>query len=683
MQLLRFIPQIYNIDVSFFIKLYENKLYRYKSSCSRVRLFGLFMLDGVLRLDKHSFEDKCCRFEDCKSNSGSLRDRRALEETYLAETVDSVGYGEEKCSCVLVEGLLILSESLEAFRNLDKEKEIRNILSVKGSNEDSSEFAPKTQSVYRFSDSNRFVVFAFVDLKGHACHYSICSPLVYPETPYTISSRSDVCSINKGDLDIILEFCKNNPLKCPIFVYNRSSGVVTNLFDCTFLDDTLSITDETLRLEDLFFCSLSNLECGDALYRYWRSFLLQFTLANGVFSKVVHVVIIGLSELERDGDVKYKLYGIWVPQEIKFERLSISHGFKGSQSGTKYEHYYSFSDYLDPRKVCKLDEELNLQLMTWRVVPELKLDRISRLNVGIIGVGALGSSIARQLLSWGIGDFTIVDNGTVSNATRQGLYTHEDCLKRTPKVEAANTMIKRIRPDANVKSLFLRIPMPGHYESQEDINNAVNAMEEIMDSCDVLFLSTDSKESRWLPSLLASVRNFKGDNTPLVISVGLAFDSLMIIRHSFREFVGACYFCSESSVLQDTISGRPIDETCTIVKPGISTTCASLAVELLVNLTQHESGFAAPHGSTSCLGCIPHSIRLSISDLKISQLFAEPSDSCICCSNRIFSSFINDEKFLQKVYKDTKYLAKVSGLTSIASKCGDYTIATDGDFIIL
>ena len=60
-------------------------------------------------------------------------------------------------------------------------------------------------------------------------------------------------------------------------------------------------------------------------------------------------------------------------------------------------------------------------------------------HVLIIGVGALGSSIAEMLCRSGIGNLTIIDRDYVekSNLQRQQLYTEQDAKERIPKAAAA------------------------------------------------------------------------------------------------------------------------------------------------------------------------------------------------------------------------------------------------------
>lgn len=77
----------------------------------------------------------------------------------------------------------------------------------------------------------------------------------------------------------------------------------------------------------------------------------------------------------------------------------------------------------------------------------------------VIGVGALGSSIAEMLVRAGIGNITIVDRDYVewSNLQRQSLYTEEDARNKLPKVIAAKNRLQQINSEVMITSLITDI----------------------------------------------------------------------------------------------------------------------------------------------------------------------------------------------------------------------------------
>ena len=83
------------------------------------------------------------------------------------------------------------------------------------------------------------------------------------------------------------------------------------------------------------------------------------------------------------------------------------------------------------------------------------------------------------------------------------------------------------------KGIQLTIPMPGHISLDQDEYNTLEAQ---FKAHSVVFLLTDSRESRWLPTLLGRIEN------KIVINIALGFDSYLVMRHT--EKLG-CYFCSD------------------------------------------------------------------------------------------------------------------------------------------
>lgn len=62
----------------------------------------------------------------------------------------------------------------------------------------------------------------------------------------------------------------------------------------------------------------------------------------------------------------------------------------------------------------------------------------------------------------------------------------------------------------NSNGIVLNIPMPGHTVSDsliDQIRKDVETLEQLIEEHDAIFLLMDSRESRWLPSMLGSAKN--------------------------------------------------------------------------------------------------------------------------------------------------------------------------------
>lgn len=88
--------------------------------------------------------------------------------------------------------------------------------------------------------------------------------------------------------------------------------------------------------------------------------------------------------------------------------------------------------------------------------------------------------------------------------------------------------------------------MPGHAPEPTTAADMARLTSLIAEH-DVIFLLTDSRESRWLPTALAQLHN------KLVINVALGMDTWVVMRHGAIDIAkdGAsiphlgCYFCND------------------------------------------------------------------------------------------------------------------------------------------
>lgn len=96
----------------------------------------------------------------------------------------------------------------------------------------------------------------------------------------------------------------------------------------------------------------------------------------------------------------------------------------------------------------KWGEEV-FSLLSW-----FDADKVRNAKVMVVGAGALGNEVLKNLALFGIGNIFIVDYDTIeySNLSRSVLFRKEDADNHRPKVDAASQRIKEINPDINVQT---------------------------------------------------------------------------------------------------------------------------------------------------------------------------------------------------------------------------------------
>ncbi|KAN0074509.1 hypothetical protein V8E55_011921 [Tylopilus felleus] len=342
---------------------------------------------------------------------------------------------------------------------------------------------------------------------------------------------------------------------------------------------------------------------------------------------------------------------------------------------------------MDPTRLADQAVDLNLKLMRWRILPALDLEKVASTRCLLLGAGTLGCYVARTLMGWGVRTITFVDSSRVSfsNPVRQPLFDFEDCLNGgKPKAACAAERLKKIFPGVNATGYQLSIPMPGHPIPPASVAQAqrdVEQLEALFDTHDAVFLLMDSRESRWLPTVLGAAKG------KIVLNAALGFDTYLVMRHGARASASTnpndprlgCYYCNDIVAPADSLSDRTLDQMCTVTRPGIASIASSTAVELLVSLLQHPDGVHAPppppqsappssssDASSSVLGLVPHQLRGFLAQFRTLLITGAAYDRCTGCSETVLRAYEREGfGMLLRAFNETGYLEGLTGLDQL------------------
>ncbi|KAF7325738.1 Autophagy-related protein [Mycena kentingensis (nom. inval.)] len=358
-------------------------------------------------------------------------------------------------------------------------------------------------------------------------------------------------------------------------------------------------------------------------------------------------------------------------------------GWEKNPQGKLAPRMADLAPMMDPTRLADQAVDLNLKLMRWRILPALDLEKISSTKCLLLGAGTLGCYVARTLMGWGVRDITLVDSGKVSfsNPVRQPLFEFEDCLEGgKPKAECAAARMKKIFPGINAAGHTLSIPMPGHPVppgSIEQTKADVKRLEELIDAHDAVFLLMDSRESRWLPTVISAAKG------KIVLNAALGFDTFLVMRHGVRASSVrsdaaqlGCYYCNDIVAPSDSLTDRTLDEMCTVTRPGIASLASSTAVELLASLLQHPDGIHAPAPpansdpaaltNAGVLGLVPHQLRGFLAQFRNLHIVGAAYSRCTGCSETVLKAYETEgfDMILQAL-NDDKYLQRLTGLDKL------------------
>ncbi|TVY92126.1 Ubiquitin-like modifier-activating enzyme [Lachnellula willkommii] len=361
-------------------------------------------------------------------------------------------------------------------------------------------------------------------------------------------------------------------------------------------------------------------------------------------------------------------------------------GWERNSIGKLSARVTSLTQYMDPTQLADQAVDLNLKLMKWRIAPDLNLDKIKQTKCLLLGAGTLGSYVSRALMAWGVRKITFIDNANVSfsNPVRQPLFDHKDCLEGgAKKAYRAAEALQEIYPNVDSTGHVMSVPMLGHpIQDETNVRLDFETLQTLIDAHDVIFLLMDTRESRWLPTVIGKSAG------KIVMNAALGFDTYVVMRHGVTAQDGGeaalgCYFCNDVVAPADSVKDQTLDQQCTVTRPGVAAMASNLLVEVLVSLLQHPLGAQAPAPVASVnqathsidyerdppehpLGIVPHQIRGFLSTFQNKIISGKSYDCCSACSPKIVNEYKrNGWEFVKRALTEPAYVTELSGLAEV------------------
>ncbi|GFZ07103.1 ThiF family protein [Actinidia rufa] len=614
-----------------------------------------------------------------------------------------------KCS---VPGILYNTNTLEGFHALDKQ----SLLKAEAEKiwEDIHSGKAEDDSAVLL----RFLLISFADLKKWSFHYWFAFPALALDPPATL------VDLRPASLWLSLEEAESLSAVCNEW---RSSSATTDVpFFLVSIDSNSHATIK--HLKDWESCQHDGHKFLFGFYDPchlpsnpgWPLRNLLALICSRWKLEKVHFFC--YRENRGFADLSLSLIGealISVSQGWKdYQQMPNAVGWEFNR-GKKVPRCISLAKSMDPTRLAISAADLNLKLMRWRALPSLNLNILSAAKCLLLGAGTLGCQVARMLMAWGVRKITLVDSGKVamSNPLRQSLYTLDDCLNGGDfKAAAAVKSLQRIFPAVEAEGVVMAIAMPGHpvpSQQEDSVLEDCRRLQDLIDSHDVVFLLTDTRESRWLPTLLSANSN------KITITAALGFDSFLVMRHGAgplgtvndskadgvnnlsaemgnfslmdgdREHRLGCYFCNDVVAPVDSTANRTLDQQCTVTRPGLAPIASALAVELLVGILHHPHGiygkaeFANSTDSGSIeqpLGILPHQVRGSLSQFSQMTLVGHSSNSCTACSCNVVSEYRErGMDFVLQAINHPTYLEDLTGLTELMKSANSFQLDWDNE----
>ncbi|KAF1809323.1 ubiquitin activating E1 enzyme-like protein [Eremomyces bilateralis CBS 781.70] len=361
-------------------------------------------------------------------------------------------------------------------------------------------------------------------------------------------------------------------------------------------------------------------------------------------------------------------------------------GWERNDRNTLSSRIVDLSEYMDPTRLADQAVDLNLKLIKWRIAPSIDLDIVKNTKCLLLGAGTLGSYVSRNLLGWGVRKITFVDNARVSfsNPVRQPLFDFKDCLEGgAMKAHRAAEALGGIYPGVQSEGHAITVPMLGHPTLSNEADNKAKVdfetLQRLVEEHDAIFLLMDTRESRWLPTLMGKAAG------KIVMNAALGFDSYVVMRQGLPprkdgEAEVGCYFCSDIVAAADSLKDATLDQQCTVTRPGIAPIASALLVELFVSILQHPLGAHAPPSSTPSplppsasgdskphpLGALPHQLRGFLSDFSSRTLSGPSYPYCSACSSKVIDAYNEGGwDFVRRAVNEKGFVEELCGLAQV------------------
>lgn len=750
MAILKFVPFSTNIHPTFWQELSSLKIDKLQLSDDAVAIHAHYTAGKVV-LDRQTGESVSLGSQ-ISLDAASLQSDMSHDSISLRSTscyaVTSLSAVQQSCPGIAARGFLQNFNTIESFRNADKQfifdNTVRGIWKGLTDEQQDPEVFLTT-----------FLALTFADLKKFKFYYWFAYPALTTNPPWEVIDNAEgvdkvwkpiSTQLNEVDYSVIASWVQQQSVRRGFFLFKAAVGKVgqcgristyASFFDGVaeseryvgFVDPSGTSQSPGWPLRNLLAYLHARFGVEEAQVICWKDEIanaasgLTFGQTRSVFGKVrlpVSNTTDGVSTmgLELDGRrtrLTCKQNNVQLPNGVGWER---------NAQGKLAPKVADLGPLMDPRKLADQAVDLNLKLMRWRIMPEIKLETIQNTRCLLLGAGTLGCYVARSLLGWGIRQITLVDSAKVSfsNPVRQPLFDFEDCLEGgQPKAECAARRLKRIYPGIDAQGISLSIPMPGHPVApiaEPQVREDVGRLEKLVDEHDVIYLLMDSRESRWLPTLLGAAKS------KLVINAALGFDSYLVMRHgappqSAESVTGVapdaskaskgkdakqswhgrlgCYFCNDVVAPSDSLTDRTLDQMCTVTRPGLAAIAGASAVELMVSVLQHELGLHAPAtageslrqgiedaqaiaDATTVLGIVPHQLRGFLAQFNTLRVVGQAYDRCTGCSAAVVDAYRTEgfEMILRAMNED-KYLEHLTGLDKMYQEADEMEAAVDWD----